>query len=243
MKYTLLLIILLPSLALAVSGQPDPTVLPQEPINPTTSSLENTLPQPPLRRVESAREQVNQRTQEAQRLETGVDTINSSEAPQRQVEANQRRQESRERVCENTAKRLENQIRRYENITQNHQTRHQRVITRLNQLTLKFESEAINTAELKSATQELQVKSDQLEQNLQNYINTLIESENLACEQDQAKLRETLQTAQAMTPAIRAEILAIRTFFQTDILPIMLSIRTELEERRSQTQTPDGENL
>lgn len=254
MKYKILILVLLlaPTVALAVAADTSSGEVPG-----ATAGQEGTTSSDPInnsvRRLQDAREQVNQVNERAQELESrsvelqqqGQERVQNAEeraaqiqeqAQERQAEAEVRRQETQERVCQITEQRIQNQIRRYDIIRENHQRRNQRVVTRLNEIMLRLESDGIDVTSLRESIQGLQATVDSFEVSAQDYINLLIESENFACGESEGEFLSRIQSARELAPQIRGNVLSIREYFQTEIRPELEAIRTQLEAQRAAEQ-------
>jgi conjugal transfer/entry exclusion protein len=245
MKNTIaiLALLLVPTLALAVSVNPNG----QEATGAMNSEIDGGESTPSVRRLQDARQQVNKVNERAQEVENRANELQQQgqervdevrqEAEERQAEVENRREEVQSRVCETTELRIQNQIRRYDIIRQNHQARNQRVVTRLNEVMLRLESEGIDVSGLRESIQGLQATVDSFEVSAQDYINLLIESENFACRDSEGEFKSRLQSARDIAPQIRGNILSIREYFQAEIRPELEAIRTQLEAQRAVEQT------
>lgn len=255
MKYTLAVLILLtvPTIVFAVSVNPDGREVPGSMVGQdsttTNSAIDDGQAIPSVRRLQDAREQVNQVNERAEEVESRALEI-QQQSQERVTEVRQQleerqvdREQRLEQTCQIAEQRIQNQIRRYDIIKANHQARNQRVVTRLNEIMLRLESEGIDVTELRTAIQGLQTTVNSFEVSAQDYINLLIESENFACGQSEGEFLSRIRSAREKAPQIRSNVLSVREYFQAEIRPELEAIKVQLEAKKSAEQsetTPSG---
>lgn len=244
MKYTFagLILLIVPTIAFAVSVNPDGREVPGA-MAEQDSTIDNGQAVPSVRRLQDAREQVNQVNNRAEEVEGRALEI-QQQTQERVTEVRQQledgqvdREQRREQTCQIAEQRIQNQIRRYDIIKSNHQARNQRVVTRLNEIMLQLESEGIDVTELRTAIQGLQTTVDSFEVSAQDYINLLIESENFACGQSEGEFLSRIRSAREIAPQIRSNVLSVREYFQNEIRPELEAIKIQLEAKKTAEQS------
>lgn len=149
----------------------------------------------------------------------------------------------KEKNCENIEKRVETRVRRYENKQAQHRNVFGGLLTRMEDLVTRFQTEGLDTSKLEASLQVLREKVGNLETEHQTFIDGLKATEAIACGESEEEFRGKLGEARKMTTEVRNGIVEIREHYKNVVRVEILALRDQLEgiEEEADESEDDGE--
>lgn len=156
-------------------------------------------------------------------------------------EINQQRQEFQEQrqemigtMCERVETMVDTRIARFDNNYERNLNRYQAMFERLQTIIEAFSEQGYDTSQLEAAVGEMESQILTVQSEYELFIEQLRASQEYACGESDGEFRNAISEARGQMRAFRQASSETRTFYQTEIRPLLLDLRQQVEADRGE---------
>lgn len=146
-----------------------------------------------------------------------------------QENAQERRQGFLDTRCENVTARIQNRIRQYDENKDRHIDNYNKIKDRLSETANSLEDKGYDVSELRNDLQTLDSMIKEFGQNYTAFVNTLNESESLACGESEGAFKGKVEESRGQLRNSREQAKEIRDYIQNVIRPDLVDLREQIK--------------